>query len=48
MATALTLHQSKEQNLDNLRRKGLLARLKNERSICLLGWLFGLELCRCC
>jgi hypothetical protein len=37
-----------EQHLDNLRRKGLLPRLKNDRSICLLGWLFGLELCRCC
>jgi hypothetical protein len=31
-----------------LRRKGLLPRLKNDRSICLLGWLFCLELCRCC
>jgi hypothetical protein len=37
-----------EQHLDNLRRKGLLPRLKNDRSICLLGWLFCLELCRFC
>src|SRR5262245_53689287 len=37
-----------EQHLDNLRRKGLLPRLKNARSICLLDWLFCLELCRCC
>ena len=26
----------------------MLPRLKNERSICLLGSLFCLELCRCC
>jgi hypothetical protein len=25
-----------------------LPRLKNERAIGLLGWLFCLELCRCC
>jgi hypothetical protein len=37
-----------EQHLDNLRRKGLLPKLKNERAIDLLGWLFCLELCRCC
>jgi hypothetical protein len=26
----------------------LLSKLKNERAIGLLGWLFCLELCRCC
>jgi hypothetical protein len=35
---------NKEQHLDNLRRKGLLPRLKNDRSICVLDWLFCLEL----
>jgi len=37
-----------KQHLDNLRRKGLLPRLKSDRSICLLGHLFCLELCRFC
>ena len=37
-----------EQHLENVRRKGLLPRLKNDRSICLFGRLFCLELCRVC
>jgi hypothetical protein len=37
-----------KQALDSLRRKGLLPRLKNDRAICWLGWLFCLELCRFC
>ena len=37
-----------KQHLDNLRRKDLLPRLKNDRSICLLGRLFCLKLCRSC
>ena len=41
-------HTQYQQHLDNLRRKGLLPRLKNDRSTCLLGWLFCLELCRFC
>ena len=44
----VTEEELMKQHLDNLRRKGLLPRLKNEQSICLLGWLFCLELCRCC
>ena len=47
-ATACRLCYHQQQHLDNLRRKGLLPRLKNDRSICLLGWLFCLELCRFC
>ena len=39
--------QQWKQHLDNLRRKGVLPKLKNERSIGLLGWLFCLILCRC-
>ena len=46
-AAVLFLHNN-EQALDSLRRKGLLPRLKNDRAICWLGWLFCLELCRFC
>src|SRR4029077_5420543 len=37
-----------EQHLDNVRQKGLLPRLKDDRSTCLLCRQFYLELCRCC
>src|SRR5262245_12685629 len=40
--------QGNKQHLGNLRRQGLLPRLRNERAICLLGRLFCLKLCRIC
>jgi hypothetical protein len=39
-------HAGHEQRLEDLRRKDVLPRLKNDRPLCFLGRLFYLRLCR--